>query len=222
MKTSIPRRHNIRRAFHHRIGYSPESGPLILALFLTLGILSCGEPDVPSLPEDIERLVRGHVESLIDSNFRDLDDLTIEYLPVTESTDTIFFETYVKTSTVLRNPKHRTYQIFVNDRLSEDRPDDAAIRAILAHELFHIRDYFGKSVWQLYQLKKDYEDKRFREQYERYTDQRALELGYGPGLILYRQWLYRAIQDPAKIEDKKRTYMTPEEIRSWIQRHQNP
>jgi len=194
---------------------------VIAALFLTLGILSCSETNVPSLPQDIERFVRGHVEYLIESNFRDLDDLTIEYLPVTESTDTIFFETYVKASTVLRQPKNRTYQIFVNDRLSEDRPDDMAIRAILAHELLHIRDYFGKSVWQLFQLKKKYEDKSFREQYERYTDHRTLELGYGPGLIRYRQWLYRAIKDPAKIEDKKRTYMMPEEISAWLKLHQN-
>ncbi len=167
---------------------------------------------------DLKRLVASQVEYLIESDFPDLKDISIEYLSVTEDTDTVFFETYVKSITALRSPERRTYQIFANALLSKNRPDQKAIRAILAHELFHIRDYMGKGLLELLQLKRDYEDEEFRRQYERFTDQRALELGYGPGLIRYRKWLYRTIGDPEKVKYKRHIYMTPEEIESWIAR----
>ena len=167
---------------------------------------------------DLKQLVTSQVEYLIESDFPDLKDISIEYLSVTEDTDKVFFETYVKSITVLRSPKRRTYQIFANELLSKNRPDQQAIRAILAHELFHIRDYMGKGLLGLLKLKRDYEDDGFRRQYEQSTDQRTLELGYGPGLIRYRKWLYRNIGDLEKVEYKRRIYMTPEEIESWIAR----
>ena len=190
---------------------------VLWAAVLTLA--SCAQ-DAPPLPSAIERIVRDHVASLISEDFQVLSGLTLEYRPVVESSDTVFFETYVKTSTILRHPRRRTYQLFVNPRLAVDFPGHEAVRAILAHELFHIRDYLGKNAWQLYRLKRNYEDETFRQQYERHTDQRTLRLGHGPGLIRYRQWLYRAIGDPDKIRYKKQMYMTPEEIQTWLARQQ--
>ena len=191
---------------------------LSLAVCFSVGyVLSCAE-DPPRLTGDVERLVKVRVNHLIAKDFPDLSRLNIEYLPVTEDDDTVFFETYVKVSTAFRLPEDRTYQILANERLSKNRPDDGAIIAILAHELFHIRDYMKKNVWQLYRLKGRYKDNRFRRQYERYTDQRTLYLGYGPGLLRYRKWLYGAIKDPHKVKEKQDTYMTPEEITSWLAR----
>ena len=190
-----------------------------LAVCMAVFLLSGCSEDAQPLTPDLKHLVSNQVESLIQSDFPDLKDITIEYVTVTEDTDTVFFETYVNSTTVLWSPKHRTYQIFANERLSIDRPDDGAIRAILAHELFHIRDYLGKSLLGLLRLKRDYEDDSFRRQYERSTDQRTLELGYGPGLIRYRKWLYRTIGDPEKVKYKRHIYMTPEEIESWLSSH---
>ena len=189
-----------------------------IAAFMAIFVLSGCSEDAPPLPPDLKYLVSNQVESLIESDFPDLRGIAIEYETVTEDTDTVFFETYVKATSVFRSSKRRTYQIFANERLARDRPDDGAIRAILAHELFHIRDYLGKSLLGLLKLKRDYEDDGFRRQYERSTDQRTLELGYGPGLIRYRRWLYRTIGDRKKVEYKRRIYMTPEEIESWISR----
>ena len=106
------------------------------------------------------------MSGLIAAEFPDLRSINLEYAPVTEATDAVFFETYVKTSTVLRHPERRTYQIFANERLATERPNDEAIRAILVHELFHIRDYVGKSIWQLLELKRKVESQDYRQQYE--------------------------------------------------------
>jgi hypothetical protein len=186
---------------------------------MSLILANCAT-NTPSLSDELEGLVGNEVRRLIADDFPELASVKIEYGPVLTETDTVFFETYVKTSTGLRRPARRTYQIFANERLVSERPDNGAIRAIIVHELIHIRDYAGKSIWQLLKLKKNMEDANYRRQYERYTDQRTLQLGYGDGLIRYRNWLYRVIKDPVKIADKKRIYMTPEEINLWSLQHQ--
>ncbi len=205
-------------ALYKRIGRQIQSMLPLMAVCLIMPFLVGCASETPPLRPDVKGFVLEQVKSLMATDFRDLRQLNIEYGPVAENTDTIFFETYVKVSTLMRSPRNRTYQIFVNERLANDRPDDEAIRAILVHELLHIRDYVGKNIWQLIRLRLDYEDPQFRMQYERYTDQRTLEMGYGQGLINYRRWLYGMLADPEKVRVKQRIYMTPEEIAAWMAR----
>ena len=161
--------------------------------------------------------VHREVTSLIASDFPELRGIAIEYGPVTESTDTVFFETYVKPATAFRKSKNRTYQLLLNEGLEAQRPSIAAVRAILVHELLHIRDYFGMNFRELLKLRRDIKDAVFQQQYERYTDLRTLQLGHGAGLIAYREWLYTVIGDnKQEITAKRQTYMTPEEIKAWL------
>ena len=161
-------------------------------------------------------IINREVTSLIASDFPELREITIEYRPVTKSKDTVFFETYVNPVTAFRTPKNRTYQLLLNKRLDTQRPSIDAIRSILVHELLHIRDCVGMNLRELLKLKRDIKDTVFQKQYERYTDLRTLQLGYGPGLIAYRKWLYTIIGDKQQVEAKRKTYMTPEEIKVWL------
>jgi hypothetical protein len=52
----------------------------------------------------------------------------------------------------------------------------------------------------------------FNARFERGTDLAAIRMGYGEGLIEYREWLYRQLNSTDR-EKRKKTYMTPEEIR---------
>ncbi len=103
------------------------------------------------------------------------------------------------------------YIIFVNPRVfgSNQSPPEA-IRAIIAHELAHIAYYRRHNRFELCGLVA-LESKSFTARFERGADLEAIKRGYGAGLKVYREWLYRNI--PAdKIADKKRDYFSPEEI----------
>ena len=179
-------------------------------------LASCTTLPPHSLSSELISIVNREVTSLIASDFPELCGISIEYGLVSESTDTVFFETYVKPATAFRAPKNRTYQLLLNKRLETQSPSNDAIRSILVHELLHIRDYVGMNLWELLKLRRDIKDAAFQQQYERYTDLRTLQLGYGLGLIDYREWLYTVISDEQQIAAKQKTYMTPEEIKAWL------
>ena len=50
--------------------------------------------------------------------------------------------------------------------------------------------------------------------YERQTDEQALERGCATGLKAYRLWLYDRVDDETEAQ-KRRDYYTPEEIDAW-------
>lgn len=102
------------------------------------------------------------------------------------------------------------YTIFVNPKVfSKDAPDDA-IHAIIAHELAHAAYYKRHNRFELFGLV-SLESKSFAARFERGADLQAIKRGYGKGLKSYREWLYQNIP-LAKIEAKKRDYLSPEEI----------
>ncbi len=55
-------------------------------------------------------------------------------------------------------------------------------------------------------------------EYERETDHFALTRGCGSGLITYREWRYDPIP-PDAVAEKRRDYLTPEEIRAWMEQN---
>ena len=193
----------------------------VILLFAALALAACGylaskNIAIEELPPDLEKLVSSHVDSLIESDFRDLLEIDIQLSAVTKSTDTVFFETYVKATTIFLPAKYRTYHLLANKALVENRPSEEALKAILAHELTHILDYTNKGTLELIELDRQYGDDSFRRTYERDVDRRTVELGYGLGLSEYRYWLYSEIADDEKISVKRFIYMTPDEIESAI------
>jgi hypothetical protein len=104
-------------------------------------------------------------------------------------------------------PAPMRYVLFVNPAVSAD---SEAIQAIIAHELEHISYYSQRNRWRLLGLVRLLSTAA-QAKWERATDRRAVARGYGPGLIRYREWLYRNVSAKTA-ERKKRIYLTPEEI----------
>lgn len=90
----------------------------------------------------------------------------------------------------------------------------AAEEAILAHELGHLASYASRGrlgllglAWTQLWAGKDLESQ------ERAMDLEAVSRGKGPGLALFREWLYERVS-PATRDEKRRLYFTPEELRA--------
>ena len=106
------------------------------------------------------------------------------------------------------------YLVFVNAGAFTRPAPEAALRAIIAHELAHILYFSQRNRLQLFGLVR-LATKGFTARFERWADLQAIARGYGAGLKEYRQWLYRNI--PARsLEEKKRDYFSPEEIDAMV------
>ncbi|MDH4468465.1 MAG: hypothetical protein QE271_10425 [Bacteriovoracaceae bacterium] len=129
-----------------------------------------------------------------------------------------FFQVRPKMNVSLLKPStKRHYQIEINPALYTNNPGREAIRSILMHELQHVVDFTNKDFFELASFAYKYErNKAFRFQYERETDLHALKRGAGVGLANYRLWLYEQIKKEKDLEEKKRMYMTPEEIYIYL------
>lgn len=102
------------------------------------------------------------------------------------------------------------YTVYVNPQVYAKNCPETALRAIVAHELAHIRYYRQRNRFELVGLAQ-LAGKGFTARFERGADLEALARGYGEGLKQYRQWLYQNI--PArKTAEKRRNYFSPEEI----------
>jgi len=94
-----------------------------------------------------------------------------------------------------------------------------SIEAILVHEFEHIKDYDSMSSVKIGEMGSKYAlSKKFRSKYERQTDVKALRKGLGAGLIGYRNWIYEKLS-PKQLLLKKRYYLTPEEIATWMEHY---
>ncbi|MEZ0367880.1 MAG: hypothetical protein ACAI44_02205 [Candidatus Sericytochromatia bacterium] len=144
-------------------------------------------------------------------SYAELDSARLELGSFSEA-DSFFQSSFEPLSLLGPRP---VYRIEVNPRLlALDCPPEA-LEAVLAHELAHTLDYRqGGPLGVLaigWQLLLD------PASYERRTDLQAIFRGYGPGLIRYREWLYRQLT-PAQISRKRRIYFSPEEIGLILQR----
>lgn len=101
--------------------------------------------------------------------------------------------------------------IFVNPLVFERSAPEAGIRAILAHELAHVLFYRQQNRLSLIKLASLIHG-GVNARFERRTDLIAIERGYGPGLIEYREWLYQNVP-ASKIAEKRRDYFSADEIR---------
>jgi len=188
-----------------------------LILFLTLA--AGGPPDsgcpAPAPPATVTRReVERELAGVVNRSFPELKGVDIAVEEIRSKSD--FFISGYDPETVLKKGPSRSYRVYVNPRLFESPPSEAAIRAALAHELTHILDYTRLSPVALEKFTLRYatgDDSK----YERATDQGALERGYGCGLIEYRRWLYAHVS-PATEAAKRKSYLTPEEIEDWMER----
>lgn len=102
------------------------------------------------------------------------------------------------------------YVILVNPQVFMKRAPIEGVRAIISHELAHALYYRNHNRLELLGLVR-LTSKSFTARFERAADLESIKRGYGPGLKIYREWLYKNIPD-TRITEKRRNYFSPEEI----------
>jgi hypothetical protein len=156
--------------------------------------------------------VEAKVRTAQDALFPELGGVRVA---VVENADpSSFYAANVDASTLEVDPFDRTYTVVYSTVQLAEPPPHAGVIAILAHELQHIVDYTAMEAREFAEFGIWYATSDVSE-YERATDERALELGCGTGLIAYRQWLYGVVDDETEAA-KRRDYYTPEEIEAWM------
>ncbi len=113
-------------------------------------------------------------------------------------------------------PVPMRYYIEVNPALFDRAAPEAAVCAMLAHELGHAAELGRGSRLRVFGLIRML-SKRYTARFERRTDLVAIERGYAEGLIAYRNWVYANIPASAAAQ-KRRNYFAPDEI-EVIARH---
>lgn len=179
----------------------PTPGPLTCEDLLVGGPPATDESGVA----DLMAPVREHL-------FPELDGVHIGLNP--NQSDSSYFSANLEIATIDSPPPERRYLVHYSVLQFDDPPPADAVRAIMAHELKHVRDYTEMSADELVEFGVRYATEPISE-YERQTDLHALELGCGRGLIQFREWLYDHVTD--EVEAQKRVdYFTPEEIEAWM------
>jgi hypothetical protein len=175
--------------------------PLIILL-----IALCAAGANPAFTE-ISRLA----DSVRSASYRQLKDVVITVQDL--HGDSVYLETRFTFTSYFFGGKLRYMILFNRDAITRHVPPDG-LRAIMAHELAHI-DYFqSQSRMGLAGLVRLISPS-FNAHFERNADLEAIRLGYGPGLEVYRRWLYRNIPRDSMAE-KKRDYFSPEEIEAML------
>ena len=151
------------------------------------------------------------IESVRAASFPELQDAPIEVHGLQSDFD--YLQTRFTLSSYFLSSKLRYTIMFNPEALNRQAPAEG-LRAIVAHELAHI-DYFRShsriSLLGLVLMLSP----SFATRFERQADLEAIALGYGPGLQVFRTWVYRNV--PAeRVEEKKRDYFSPEEIEAIL------
>ena len=102
-----------------------------------------------------------------------------------------------------------------NPAMFPDPPSRIAAGAIIIHELKHVLDYTGMDSDELVDFGLWYASGDDISDYEKQTDEYALESGCAEGLSAYREWVYAHIPKE-DLEEKMETYYTPDEIAAWV------
>jgi hypothetical protein len=107
------------------------------------------------------------------------------------------------------------YFVEMNPRIEKGGPAAEGTCAILAHELVHIVRMSEGNRMHLLGLVRLASDS-YTARFERSADLEAIRRGYGPGLVVFREWVYKNIPANA-VKRKKRNYFSPEEIVAILQ-----
>lgn len=163
----------------------------------------------PATEADIVALVASAREGF----FPTLGALSLEV--VTMESEDSYFVANLDLATLSEAPLERDYRVLYNPALFADPPSRLAVGAILVHELKHVLDYTGMDSDELVEFGLWYASGDDISDYEKQTDEYALESGCAEGLSAYREWVYAHI--PAEdLQEKRDTYYTPEEIAAWV------
>lgn len=128
-----------------------------------------------------------------------------------------YFEANLRFETIEEPPLERSYLIHVNPDLFNDPPPGLAVGSVLVHEMKHIKDQTEMDSQELAAFGLWYAIGDVAE-YERATDEYALEQGCANGLKAYWDWLYPRLSEEDAAQ-KRMNYYTSEEIDQWVLEH---
>lgn len=154
-----------------------------------------------------EAYFAGLASSVRAASFPELADAHIELRPF--RSPSVYFQARFTWTSFLFH-RRLAYVIGFNEDALRRGAAPEALRAVMAHELSHLSYYRQRNRLRLLGLVR-LVSPRATARLERETDKDTIRRGYGPGLRLYRQWLYANIP-PREVPRKQRTYLTPEEI----------
>lgn len=151
------------------------------------------------------------VDEIVERSYPGLRSKRFSFHPL--AGDSAFFSSFFSFSEPFLK-RNRTYRLGVNlDAFrAEDTLPDSAMRAILAHELAHSLYFSQRNFFRVFGVVRIFISKKQLYRFERRADIVAISRGYAVGLIEYREWIYGRIPGEA-LESKKKTYLTPDEIR---------
>jgi hypothetical protein len=149
----------------------------------------------------------------------DLVEPTLVANPVVEH-ETSFLQANLLPASALQTSLRRAYVVRYSPVLLQEPPPASAVAAILAHELRHIADYVELDTLELAGFGLGYLALD-PAPYERQTDTWVVKLGCAEGLKAYRAWNYARLDDEA-LAEKRRVYLTPEEIDALVMELEAP
>ncbi len=95
--------------------------------------------------------------------------------------------------------------------------NDEELKGLLAHEMVHLEDYSAMSLVGVGFLALRYVfSDDFRKNYERATDIRTIEKGFGEELLAFREYDFEIANEEEAIVLRE-NYLSPEEIRGAIE-----
>jgi len=188
----------------------PMRSSFVLLLFFSFSAFAnSGETCLPSITiESFTSLMK----TTKDQFFPELNNVSINVS--TFRSDAYFLQAQPRIKTLVKNRIKRQYSVQLNLKLLECPPREDALKAILVHELEHVKDYTGWSSAKIAKHGAHYSTSmNLKVAYERQTDRKVLEKGLHIGLAGYREWVYQWLT-PEELSRKRRIYLTPEEILS--------
>jgi hypothetical protein len=196
---------------------------IIMMLLGELGLRADQEPKRPTTTKSaavsntasaVER-TRHLVEIVKKSSYAELEGVEVDVRPFNSDSD--YFRTRFSIGRALTGARMH-FIIEVNPAVYQREAPEEGIRAIIAHELGHVLYLHQRNRIRLLGLAR-LTSGSATARFERRTDLEAISRGYGSGLKLYREWIYRNV--PSKdLAEKKRDYLSPEEIDIILRRIQ--
>ena len=179
---------------------------------------ACGSIVLPLLPVSTEADLLSLLLATREAAWPELAGLN---LAVDAETDLAYFRATISTDTALEpDNTNRIFVVSYDPVVLADPPDPASLAAILVHELGHVYDYTAMDVqtyleFGLWYGAQDPKTSDELAEYERGTDEAALERGCAAGLSAMREWIY-AHASAEVLAEKQRNYYTPVEITAWV------
>jgi len=157
------------------------------------------------------------IDKLKSDSFPELLNTRIELGSV--ESDSVFLESRPKLFSLFWPFKIR-YLVNINPKLYEAELPLFALEGILAHELAHTSFYISKGRFGTIMTGLVFLNHDKHVAFERSTDIDAITRGYGEGIKMYRQIMFRNLSQAQK-KIKAERYYTDEEIDSLVAAHQN-